>query len=181
MFQNYSGQFFRILYIDNQIFCKQKHFYFFFPSMYNCCFLGLPVQCWKQCWERTFFFFFFFNLKIIYLFIYWLHWVFVAACGLSLIVASGDYSSLWCAGFSLWWLLLLQSVCSRCTGFSSCGLWALERRLSSCGTRAYLLHGMWDLPGPEIEPVSPALAGRFLSPVPPEKPQERTFLPCSWS
>ena len=28
---------------------------------------------------------------------------------------------------------------------------------------------MWDLPGPGIEPVSPALAGRFLTTVPPGK------------
>ena len=47
-------------------------------------------------------------------------------------------------------------------GLSSCGLWALERRFSSCGARAYLLHGMWDLPGAGLEPVSSALAGRFL-------------------
>ena len=56
------------------------------------------------------------------LFIYfWLHWVFIAACRLSLVVASRGYSSLWCAGFSLWWLLLLRSTYSRHTGFSSCG------------------------------------------------------------
>ena len=30
--------------------------------------------------------------------------------------------------------------------------------LSSCGSRAQLSHGVWDLPGPGIEPVSPALA-----------------------
>ena len=30
---------------------------------------------------------------------------------------------------------------------------------------------MWDLPGPGIEPVSPALAGRFLSTAPPGKPK----------
>ena len=29
---------------------------------------------------------------------------------------------------------------------------------------------MWDLPGPGLEPVSPALAGRFLTTVPPGKP-----------
>ena len=29
-----------------------------------------------------------------------------------------------CAGFSLWWLLLLQNTGSRHVGFSSCGLWA---------------------------------------------------------
>ena len=31
---------------------------------------------------------------------------------------------------------------------------------------------MWDLPGPGIEPVSPALAGRFLTTAPPGKSQE---------
>ena len=31
----------------------------------------------------------------------------------------------------------------------------------------YLLHSMWDLPRPGIEPVSPALAGGFLTTVPP--------------
>ena len=46
---------------------------------------------------------------------------------------------------------------------SSCGSWALERRLSSCGAQAQLLRGMWDLPGPGIEPVSPALASGFLT------------------
>ena len=48
-------------------------------------------------------------------------------------------------------------------GFSSCSLRALEHRLSSCGTRAQLLRGMWDLPGPGIKPVSPALASGFLN------------------
>ena len=62
--------------------------------------------------------FFFFN----YLFI-----LFLAALSLhcprrlSLVAASGGYSSLWCAGFSLRWLLLLQSTGSRRVGFSSCG------------------------------------------------------------
>ena len=72
---------------------------------------------------------FFNKLKklFIYAFIYlWLHWVFVAACRLSLVVASWGYSSLWCAGFSLRWLLLLQSVGSRYAGISSCGMWAQE-------------------------------------------------------
>ena len=41
--------------------------------------------------------------------------------------------------FSLWWLLLLQSTGSRHMGFSSCGSWALERRLSSCSLRAQQL------------------------------------------
>ena len=37
------------------------------------------------------------------------------------------------------------------------------RRLSNCGSRAQLLRGIWDLPRPGLEPVSPALAGRFSS------------------
>ncbi len=44
------------------------------------------------------------------------------------------------------------------------------RRLSSCGSRAQLLRGMWDLPRPGLEPVSPALAGRLSTTVPPGKP-----------
>ena len=44
------------------------------------------------------------------------------------------------------------------------------RRLSSCGTRAQPLRGMWDLPRPGLEPVSPALAGRFSTTAPPGKP-----------
>ena len=54
---------------------------------------------------------------------------------------------------------------------SSCGLRALERRLSSCGAQASLLRGMWNLPGPGLEPVSPALAGGFLTTAPPGKSQ----------
>ena len=55
---------------------------------------------------------------------FWLRWFFVAMLRLSLVVASRGYSSLWCAGFSLWWLLLLWSMGSRRVGFSSCGMWA---------------------------------------------------------
>ena len=43
-------------------------------------------------------------------------------------------------------------------------------RLSSCGSRAQLLRGMWDPPRPGLEPVSPALAGRFSTTAPPGKP-----------
>ena len=50
------------------------------------------------------------------------------------------------------------------------------RRLSSCGSRAQLLHGMWDLPRPGLEPVSPALAGRFSTTAPPGKPMAGGFL-----
>ena len=54
-------------------------------------------------------------------------------------------------------------------GLSSRGSQALERRLCSCGARGYLLCGMWDLPPPGIEPVSPELAGGFLTTAPPGK------------
>ena len=80
--------------------------------------------------------------------------------------------------------------CAR--AFSSCGKWgplfitvcgpltiaaslAVDhrlqmRRLSNCGSWAQLLRGMWDLPRPGLEPVSPALAGRFSTTAPPGKP-----------
>ena len=80
--------------------------------------------------------------------------------------------------------------CAR--AFSSCGKWGplfiavhgpltvvaslvvehglQTRRLSSCGSRAQLLRGMWDLPRPGLEPVPPALAGRLSTTAPPGKP-----------
>ena len=80
--------------------------------------------------------------------------------------------------------------CAR--AFSSCGEWGplfiavrgpltiaaslvaehrlQTRRLSNCGSRAQLLRGLWDLPRPGLEPVSPALAGRFSTTAPPGKP-----------
>ena len=51
---------------------------------------------------------------------------------------------LWRMGFILQWLLFLQSMALE-SGFSS---------YSSCGARAQLLCGMWDLPGPGIKVVS---------------------------
>ena len=58
-----------------------------------------------------------------------------------------------------------------------CGAWALGAwasvvaalGLSSCGARAQALGGMWDPPGPGLQPLSPALASGFLSTVPPGK------------
>ena len=108
---------------------------------------------------------------LIFYFIYFIFgWVFIAACGLPLVAVSGGYSSFWCMGFSLQWLLLLWSMASRHMGFSSCGSQDLEHRLSSCGAWGYLLCGLWDLPRPGLELVSPALAGRFSTTAPPGKP-----------
>ena len=119
----------------------------------------------------TFYFFFFFYLFIFFFkFIYfWLHWVPIAVSGLSLVAASGGHSSSRYAGLPPWWPLLLWSTGSGHAGFSSCGSPALERRLSSCGARAQLLRGMWDPPGPGLEPASPALAGRPSTTAPPGK------------
>ena len=85
--------------------------------------------------------------------------------------------------------------CAR--AFSSCGKWGplfiavrgpltiaaslvaehrlQMRRLSNCGSWAQLLRGMWDPPRPGLEPVSPALAGRFSTTVPPGKPYILNF------
>ena len=79
-------------------------------------------QLLKHIKGQVFLFLFLFNRFIYFLFIYfWLRWVFVAARGLPLVAASGGYCSLWCAGFSLWCLLLLRSTGSRRAGLSSCG------------------------------------------------------------
>ena len=51
------------------------------------------------------------------------------------------FRSLWCVGFSLW-------------GFSG-------------GAQAQSPHSIWNLPGPGIEPMSPALPGGFLTTGPP--------------
>ena len=49
------------------------------------------------------------------------------------------------------------------------------RRLSSCGSRAQPLCGMWDPPKPGLEPMSPALAGRFSTTAPLGKPLKNIF------
>ena len=89
--------------------------------------------------------------------------------------------------------------CAR--AFSSCGKWGplliavrgpltiaaspvvehrlQTRRLSSCGSQAQLLRGMWDLPRPGLEPVSPALAGGFSTTAPPGKPLSKYFYSIS--
>ena len=68
------------------------------------------------------FFFNFLNLLILFIY-FWLCWVFVAACGLSLVMVSGGYS-----------LVVVQRLL---TGVASCwGAQALKAYgLSSCGAR----------------------------------------------
>ena len=82
-----------------------------------------------------------------------------------------------CGGFSCCRAQALGARASATVarGLSNCGSRTLEHRLSSCGMRAQLLRGMWDLPGAGIEPVSPALAGGFLTTVPTGKSQRSLF------
>ena len=78
--------------------------------------------------------------KFIY---FWLRWVFIAACGLSPVAASG--ATLCCGarashsgGFFCYRAPALGTWASVVVarGLSSCGSRALERRLSSCGAGA---------------------------------------------
>ena len=104
--------------------------------------------------------FYFLKINLFYLFLFLA--VFCLRCG-----AWASH----CSGFSCcaaWALGTQASVVVACW-LSSCGSQAVEHRFSSCGTRAQLLTVMWDLPGPGLEPMSPALAGRFLTTAPPGK------------
>ena len=92
----------------------------------------------------------------------WLCWVFVSVRGLSLAAASGGHSSSRCAGLPPSRPLVAEHRLQ-------------TRRLSSCGSRAELLRGMWDLPRPGLEPASPALAGRLPTTAPPGKPHYLIF------
>ena len=65
-------------------------------------------------------------ILFIYLFIYGCVGSLLLHAGFSLVAASGGYSSLWCAGFSLRWLLLLWSTGWRHVGFGSCGMRAQQ-------------------------------------------------------
>ena len=64
----------------------------------------------------------------------------------------------------------LQGLRASVVWCESSGAMAPKHRLNSCGAQAYLLHSMWGLPGPGIEPVSPASAAGFFTTEPLEKP-----------
>ena len=93
----------------------------------------------------------FYNDPCILIYFIYLNFYFIFGCvgsfaarGLSLVVASGGYSLLWCTVFSLRWLLFCcgaralgaQASVVVARELSSCGSRALEHRLSSCGARA---------------------------------------------
>ena len=101
----------------------------------------------------------YFNLKYLFIYLFWLCWVFLAAHRPSLVAGSRGCS-------------LVVTHCFSCcraqapghTGFGHCSTWA------------QLPCSMWDLPGPRIEPMSPASAGRFLTTGPPGKVQDSSLL-----
>ena len=149
-----------------------------FSKHLNIFFFG---NCILILWQHSFkhpISFLFFLKKLIN---FWLRWVFVAARGLSLVAASGGLLSIVVRGLLIAVASLVAEHGLQVCGLGSCGSRALERRLSSCGARAQLLHGTWDLPRPGLEPVSAALAGRFLTTVPPGQPLFYLFFKLYWS
>ena len=112
------------------------------------------------------------TLKKFYLFIY-LYYYYVFGCVESSLLHAG-FLQLWQAGTAHHCgarALGMRTSAVVARGPSSCGSLALECRLSSCGAWAQLLRGTWDLLRPGLEPVSPALAGRFSTTAPPGKSQ----------
>ena len=108
---------------------------------------------------------FFFN-KFIYLFIY----LFLAVLGLRFCARAFSSHGKWGP--------LFIAVHGPTVAASLVAEHRLQtRRLSSCGSRAQLLHGMWDHPRPGLEPVSPALAGRLSTTAPPGKPCKDFYVP----
>ena len=85
---------------------------------------------------------------------FWLNWVFVVACGLSLLVAH--------------WLLFLQSMGSRLWGLCSCDAGVslgMGHRFSSCPKACGILVLRLG-----TKPMSPALESRLSTTGPPGKP-----------
>ena len=90
---------------------------------------------------------------------------------LSLVVVSRGSSLVAMLGL----LIAVASLDNRAQALGARASVVAARKLSSCGAWAQLLWGMWNLPGPGIEPMYPALAGEFLSTVPPGKPYGYIF------
>ena len=117
-----------------------------------------PYYIPNSMYERSDFFvslsvlFFFFNFVYVFLAVLGLcccMWAFSNCSKQGPLSGCGVRAS-HCSGFS--WC---RAQAPECEGFSSCSSQALERRLSSRGTQAELLHGMGSHPGPGIELVSP--------------------------
>ena len=131
------------------------------------------------------FFFFFFFLRVVFFKIFIYFYLFFSVLGLHrfgcAFSSCGEWGLLIVPVHRLLSVVasLLWSTGSRHVGLSSCYSPALELGLSGCGAWAYLLCGMWDLPGPGMEPESPALASRFLFTVPRGKSKQLIFVSVS--
>ena len=121
----------------------------------KCNFFFFFFFCWTQSFKLTNFF--------------WLLWNFAAAHQLSVVWPSWSAEApLHCRA---WLLSVVASLVVECLLHTSgCA------HFSSWGAQASLLCGMWDLPRPEMNPVSPALAGGFLTTAPPGKSLDSIFL-----
>ena len=127
----------------------------FFPHLHSCIILSRVVSATQKV-PTGYLFFFKYNIY------FSLCQAFIVARAFS---SCGEWGLLSCCG----------ERASHWGGFSVCRTWALGTQasfivacgLSSWGTWAYLPHSTWNLPRPGIEPVSPALAGGFLSHGPP--------------
>ena len=99
-------------------------------------------------------YFFFYNFFIYF----WLSWVLIAVRAFLQVRRADATPQLRCVGFSLRWLLLLQStglyglqasvVAAR--GLSRCGSQALEHKLNSCGARLLQACGIFLIQGSNL-------------------------------
>ena len=155
----------------------------FINSTITCVLFCIQVTGYYVCHFVTCLFCIHFSMSVhadwphpFYLFTYLFVYLFVAALGLCCCAwafsCCGERGLLFVAMRGL--LIALASRCrARALGawasvvvacrLSSCGSRAVEHRLSGCGTWAWLLRGMWDHPGPGLEPVSPALSRQILN------------------
>ena len=118
-------------------------------------------------------FIFFFKSNFIFFFL--LFWVFVAAQTFLQLWRAAVTLQLWCTSFSLWWLLLLQSMGSRAHSLQQFCLPGSTAQAQQLWCRGQLLRGMQDLLRSGIEPLSSALAGKFCTTELPGKPQKFIF------
>ena len=82
--------------------------------------------------------------------------------------------------YDVYWFMAALALHYRAQAFSSCGDWGLLSatlvQASHCSgfscwaqARGSVGFSSWDIPGPGMQPMSPALAGRFLTTGPPRK------------
>ena len=107
---------------------------------------------WEECLPFVCLF-----VKDLYIY-FWRCWVFVAVW----VFCRWDVQGLLCCGV---WV-------SHCSDFSCCGAWAQVRELPWMWRESLVAPQQWDLPRPEVGPVSPALASGFLT----TRPQGKSCL-----